>query len=459
MMYPTILIVDDEPSILQALSGLLADEGFKVLAGQNGYEALKLIEAESPDLVLLDIWMTGIDGIETLMEIRKDNPHLPVVIITGHGNIETAVRATKLGAFDLIEKPLSIERVIVAINNALNFRKLEEENRYLRKKMLENSTIDGNSPATRMLREAIEKAALSDTRILIYGEHGTGKRMVARMIHLLGPRADAPLIELNCAVVPEHLIESDLFGCEKGALPGADSKSIGKFELASNGTLFLCEINDMSLKMQAKFLHALKTRQIQRVGGQRMIDVNARVIGASHKDLEKEVKRGKFRKDLYYRLSAYPIVVPPLRERAGDIPVLAKRFLTEFAKTSRTRKKKISSAALEILRRCAWPGNVRELKNLVERLAILVQRDVIGPEDIPAAYRADSARQGLGDGHEAMAVANFKDAKRAFEETYLTKRLMENDYNITRTAKAIGVDRGYLSRRLKALEIQVNGGR
>jgi len=452
-MFPTILIVDDEPSILQTLSGLLLDEGFEVLTGQNGYEALKLVEAESPDLVLLDIWMPGLDGIETLKEIRKNNPHLPVIIITGHGTIETAVRATKLGAFDLIEKPLSIDRVIVAINNALNFRRLEEENRYLRKKMLEKHAIDGNSPVTRALKQTIAKAAPTDSWILISGEHGTGKELVARMIHLLSPRADCPLIDVNCAAIAEDLIESDLFGHEKGVRPGAKFKKIGKFELAHGGTLFLDEIGDMSLKMQAKILRALQAHQIQRVGGGRMIDVDVRVIAASNKNLENEILRGNFREDLYYRLNVYPIIVPPLRDRSEDIPQLVNSFLAEFAEINGDRKKAISPRALDLLRRYVWPGNVRELKNLVERLTIMVENDTIELEDIPPAYDSDKGAVEMSDEDNAFTIINFKGAKHAFEKAYLKIRLAENDYNITRTAESIGVGRSYLSKRVKALKL------
>jgi len=447
-MLPTILIVDDEPSILQTLGGLLIDEGFEVLTGQNGYEALKLIASDPPDLVLLDIWMPGIDGIETLKEIRRDNPHLPVIIITGHGSIETAVRATKLGAFDLIEKPLSIDRVIVAINNALNFHRLEEENRYLRKKMLEKNSIDGDSPVTRHLRETVVKAAPTDAWILIFGEHGTGKELVARTIHMLSPRADFPLIDVNCAAIPEDMIESDLFGHERGALEGAASKKVGKFELASGGTLFLDEIGDMSLKMQSKILRVLQAGRIQRVGGSRMIDIDVRVVAASNKNLEEEILQGRFREDLFYRLNVVPIPVPPLRDRLEDIPVLVHIFLEEFAENDRNRKKEITPAALKLLRQYGWPGNVRELKNLIERLTIMVEKDVIAPEDIPPAYSPVSV-----DGNNAYKIDNFKEAKRAFETAFLKSKLAAHDDNITRTAKTIGVGRSYLSKRMKALKI------
>jgi len=330
-MFPSILIVDDEPSILQSLSGLLSDEGFEVSTAANGYEALKIIDTEFPDLVLLDIWMPGIDGIETLKEIKKDNPYIQVIIISGHGTIETAVKATKLGAFDLIEKPLSIDKIIVAINNALNFRRLEEENRYLRKKTLEKHSITGNSPPIVALKKQIAVAAPTEAWILITGENGTGKELVARTIHQLSSRADYPLVNVHCAAIPEELIESELFGQEKGALFDSATKKIGKFELANNGTIFLDEIGDMSLKTQSKILRVLEENQFQRVGGSRTLSVNVRVIASSNKDLEKEIEKGNFREDIYYRLNVIPIEVPPLRDRFEDIPFLVETFFAECA--------------------------------------------------------------------------------------------------------------------------------
>jgi two-component system nitrogen regulation response regulator NtrX len=288
-MFPSVLIVDDEPSILQTLGGLLSDEGFEVITAPNGYEALKIIDTESPDLVLLDIWMPGIDGIETLKEIRRENPYIQVIIITGHGTIETAVKATKLGAFDLIEKPLSIDKVILSINNALNFRRLEEENRYLRRKTLEKNSIDGHSPLVSTLRKQIDAVAPTDSWVLINGENGTGKELVARTIHQLSSRSEYPLVDVNCAAIPEELIESELFGHEKGSFAGAVTKKIGKFELASNGTIFLDEIGDMSLVTQAKILRVLQEQQFQRVGGSRTLKVSVRVIAASNKDLNNEI--------------------------------------------------------------------------------------------------------------------------------------------------------------------------
>lgn len=451
-MFPSLLIVDDEPSILQSLGGLLSDEGFEVTTAANGYEALKTIEAESPDLVLLDIWMPGIDGIETLKEIKKENPNIQVIIITGHGTIETAVKATKLGAFDLIEKPLSIDKVIVAINNALNFRRLEEENKYLRKKTLERNSINGNSLKTVELKNNIAKAAPTDTWILIIGENGTGKELVARMIHHLSPRADQPLIDVSCAAIPENLIESELFGHEKGAFSGATSKKIGKFELASNGSIFLDEIGDMSLNTQAKILRVLQEKKIQRVGGSRTISVDVRVIAASNKNLEEEIEKGRFREDLYYRLNVLPIKVPPLRQRADDIPILVEAFLEDFAIQNRDKRKKITSDALEILGNYTWPGNVRELKNLVERLAILVDGDAIDSRDIPDVYNLDSYLVNDLSEYQFLDLDTLKDARLAFEQEFITRKLMQQRNNVTKTAEVIGVGRSFLHKKIKSFK-------
>jgi len=452
-MFPSILVVDDEPSILQTLSGLLSDEGFEVTTAANGYEALKLIEADSPDLVLLDIWMPGIDGIETLKEIKKENPNIQVVIITGHGTIETAVKATKLGAFDLIEKPLSIDRVIVAINNALNFRRLEEENKYLRKKTLERNSINGQSPKTIELKNKIARAAPTDSWILITGENGTGKELVARTIHQLSARADRPLIDVSCAAIPEDLIESELFGHEKGAFAGVVSKKIGKFELANNGTIFLDEIGDMSLTTQAKILRALQEQKIQRVGGNRTISVDVRVIAASNKNLEAEIEKGRFREDLYYRLNVFPIEVPSLKERIDDIPILVETFLEDFATRNRSRKKKITPAALDILCGYSWPGNIRELRNLVERLLIMVDGDTIDARDIPEAYNLDGCREMQAADLPFFQIDDLKKAKMAFEKEFINRKLIQYRNNITRTAQAIGVGRSYLHKKIKMLDL------
>jgi len=450
-MFPSILIVDDEPSILQSLSGLLADEGFEIKTASNGYEGLKIVEEGSPDLVLLDIWMPGIDGIETLKEIKKNYPTIPVIIITGHGTIETAVKATKFGAYDLIEKPLSIDKIIVTINNALNFRRLEEENKYLRKKTIEKHSITGNSPQIAALKKQIGLVAPTDTWILITGENGTGKELVARTIHQLSSRVDQPLIDVNCAAIPEELIESELFGHEKDAFSGATSKKRGKFELANNGTIFLDEIGDMSLKTQAKILRVLQEQQFQRVGGGRILSVNVRVIAASNKDLEQEIEKGNFREDLYYRLNVIPVEVPPLRERSEDIPLLVETFLDECAKQNRSTKKTMSGEAIEAILAYSWPGNVRELKNLVERMAIMVEGDIIEASDLPSLYNPEIMEMTRFFEEQFFLIDCLKDARKAFEKVFIKRKLLQNKSNISKTAKVIGVKQSYLNKKIKKL--------
>ena len=443
-MFPSILIVDDEPSILQSLSGLLTDEGFEIYTADNGYEALKIIDAEMPDMVLLDIWMPGIDGIETLKEIKKSNTTLPVIIITGHGNVETAVKATKLGAFDLIEKPLNIDKVIVAINNALNFRRLEEENRYLRKKTLEKHSISGNSSPVQALNLQIAAVAPTGSWVLIKGENGTGKELVARTIHQLSPRAECPMIDVNCAAIPETLIEDELFGHEKGAVAGTSTKKIGKFELANTGTLFLDEIGDMSLTTQAKILRVLDEKKFQRVGGGRVLTADVRVIAATNKDLEAEIEKGNFREDLYYRLNVVPIQVPPLRERADDIPILVEIFLAEAAASNRDKRKRVHADAMTVLVNYTWPGNVRELKNLIERLAIMIPAETITVADLPANLRG--VAPGAGD---LFAIERLDRARARFEFEYVQRKLNAMANDVAKTAAAIGVSPGYIRTLLK----------
>ncbi len=451
-MFPTILAVDDEVAILQSLSGILSDEGFEVLTASNGYEALKIIEEESPDLVLLDIWMPGIDGVETLQEIKRTNPFLQVVIISGHGTIETAVKATKLGAYDFIEKPLSIEKVVVTINNALNFRRLEEENRFLRRKTLEKHSITGNSPPIQALKKQIAVAAPTNAWILITGENGTGKELVARTIHQMSHRADKPLIDVNCAAIPDELIESELFGHEKGSFTGASTKKRGKFEVANSGTIFLDEIGDMSLKTQAKILRILQEQKFERVGGTRTLTVDVRVIAASNKDLEKEIEKETFRDDLYYRLNVIPIEVPRLRDRADDIPLLVESFLKESSEDGHCALKTMTSAAIEHLKAYHWPGNVRELKNLVERLAIMTESEVIDENDIPSSYkRTDTMTPDL----DIRDVDSLKEAKKQFEKAYILRKLSENENNISQTADSIGIERSHLHKKIKSFGLKL----
>ncbi len=452
-MYPSVMIVDDEPSILQSLSGILSDEGFEIFTASNGYEALKRIEQEAPDLVLLDIWMPGLDGIETLKEIKKNNPVIQVIIITGHGTIETAVSATKLGAFDLIEKPLSIDKVIVSINRALNYRRLEEENKYLRKKTIEKNSITGNSPAILALKKQIAVAGPTDAWILITGENGCGKELVARTLHQLSSRAHEPLVDVNCASISDDLVESELFGHEKGAFPGAAVKKRGKFELAGKGTLFLDEIGDMSIKSQGKILRVLQEKQFHRIGGSRTLEMNVRVIAATNKDIEAEIAKGNFREDLYFRLNVIPLEVPPLRQRVEDIPLLADIFLNEFARQNHCPRKTLTSAALDLLGAYSWPGNIRELKNLLERLSIMVDGGIINEKDIPFPINSGEKNEKAAQLETSLfSLSRLKDAQKAFEDEFIKRKLIQNNQDIAATARAIDVGQSHIRNYLKQVQ-------
>ncbi|MBP1714654.1 MAG: Fis family transcriptional regulator [Deltaproteobacteria bacterium] len=355
-MTQQILIVDDEDRIRQSLNGVLRDEGYEVREAKEGAQALKMVETDPPDLVLLDIWMPGIDGIETLGRIKEISPQMPVVMISGHANIELAIKAAKLGAYDFIEKPLSLEKVLLTVNNALTMSKLEQENRALRQEVQRKYEIVGTSAEIQQLKEQIKIVAPTNGWVLITGENGTGKELVARGIHQLSLRTGKPFVEVNCAAIPEELIESELFGHEKGSFTGALTKRRGKFDLANEGTIFLDEIADMSLKTQAKILRILQEQKFERVGGSEMIFIDVRVIAATNRDLQEEIQKGKFREDLYYRLNVIPLVVPPLRERKNDIPLLVNHFIQEFCSENHKESKKVSPGAMELLTAYAWPG-------------------------------------------------------------------------------------------------------
>ncbi len=448
-MYPAVLIVDDETTIIETLEGILSDDGFEVIHAFNGYEALKKIESYSPDIVLLDIWMPGMDGIETLKEIKKIAPNLPVVMITGHGSIESAVDATKSGAYDFLEKPLSIDKVMVTINNALNFRKLEEENIYLRKKSIEKNSITGTSPAVQKLYGEIMSAAPSDATILITGENGTGKEMVARTIHQFSTRPEQPFIIINCAAIPEENIDSELFGHEKGAFEEATSKNKGKFELASGGTLFLDEIGDMNINTQAKILRALESKTFQRIGGGRTLHMDVRLIASSNKNLEKEIEAGRFRKDLYFRLNVIPIHVPPLRDRKEDIPLLVDTFLEKLSRQSSGEKKTISENALNLLIDYEWQGNVRELKNLVERLSIMVDQNAIDTDDIPQPYNPQCKPADLMEKDIFLLEDNLNLAKKRFEKEFIKQKLSQGDGDLVSVAKKLGTSVNYIKKNIE----------
>lgn len=445
-MYPAVLIVDDEASIIESLEGILSDDGFEVMHAFNGYEALKKIETESPDIVLLDIWMPGMDGIDTLKEIKRMAPNLPVVMITGHGSIESAVDATKSGAFDFLEKPLSIDKVMLTISNALNFRKLEEENIYLRKKTIEKNSITGTSPAVRKLYADIMAASPTDASILITGENGTGKELVAKTIHQFSSRPEGPFIIINCAAIPEENIDSELFGHEKGAFDKAFSKNKGKFELASGGTLFLDEIGDMNINTQAKILRALESKTFQRIGGGRTLHMDVRLITSTNKNLEQEIEKENFRQDLFFRLNVIPIHVPCLRERKEDIPLLVDAFFDKLAKQSSETKKTLSPKALELLTHYPWQGNVRELKNLIERFSIMVKGKIIEVNDIPKPYNPEFSLEKSIERRQMFNVDNLELAKKNFEQEYIRQKVAQANGDLKAAAKKIGTSLPYIKK-------------
>ena len=449
-MRQKILIVDDEISILQSLNGILEDEGYGVIQASCGEEALEKAKKDPPDLVLLDIWMPGIDGMTVLDEVKKLYPLIPVIIISGHGTIETAVKATRMGAFDFIEKPLSIERVLVSIQNAIEFSRLEEENRQLRKKS--DRSIIGESAAVSNLREQIGRAAPTNATVLITGENGTGKELAARMIHVLSRRSTRPMTEVNCAAIPEELIESELFGHEKGAFTGAYEKHRGKFDSANGGTLFLDEIGDMSNRTQAKILRIIQEQVFERVGGSHPVEVDVRIVAATNKDLQKEIELGRFRQDLYYRLNVIPIFVPPLRDRLEDIPLLVEHFANEIASESALGKKRIDPLIYRVLNEYSWPGNIRELRNFIERLMIMTPGHLIGPDDLPADFR-NVLRKENGES-DYLRCPTLEEARSYFERDYLFRKLEENGWNVSVTAARVGLERSHLHKKMKTLGIR-----
>lgn len=455
-MNETILIVDDEVSICQSLSAILKDEGYQVLTAGSGEEAIKSIDIEMPQLVLLDIWLPGIDGLETLKAIKAVHPDILVIMMSGHGTIETAVKATKLGAYDFIEKPLSLDKIIILVSNAFNVIRLETENVLLKQKVSHQYELTGTSQAITELKEMIGIVAPTNAWILIMGENGTGKELVARSIHHLSHRSHKPIIEVNCAAIPEELIESELFGHEKGAFTGATEKKRGKFDLAHEGTIFLDEVADMSLKAQAKILRILQEKKFERVGGNKLIDMDVRVLAATNKDLEKEMETGNFRQDLYYRLHVIPLMVPTLRERREDIRLLVERFLLDFALKEGEPQKAITDDAIKLLMQHDWPGNVRELKNIIERLIILTPGNEISAKDIPPLHtRVDHSDVLPDNSTPPSAGDSLRDAKMDFERQFIIKKLEENEGNITRTAEAIGLERSNLHKKLKSLKVDV----
>ncbi|HXA65592.1 MAG TPA: sigma-54 dependent transcriptional regulator [Bryobacteraceae bacterium] len=445
-----ILIVDDEPLIRQSLSGVLEDEGYQTHAVGSGEECCEELRHTAYDLVLLDVWLPGMDGLETLARLQEipfaDRP--AVIIISGHGTIETAVKATKLGAFDFIEKPLTIEKVSVVAKNALQQHRLELELERLKGDGRQRLQIIGDSVSMKALRQQLGLMAATNGRVLIYGESGTGKELVAHAIHGSSQRASEAFVEVNCAAIPEDLIESELFGHRKGAFPGAVEDKIGKLQKAHGGTLFLDEVGDMSLKTQAKVLRSLDEQRFEPVGAETSIQVDVRVVAATNKNLEDEIDRGNFREDLFYRLNVIPFSVPPLRERIEDIPLLADHFLKEFTLAYGRKPKELTAEAFEVLQQHRWPGNVRELRNLMERIVIMNPQVRIDARHIPLN---PAKRSGLERPIERFG--SLHDVRSAAEREYILKTLDETKGNVSRTAEMLGLERSNLYRKMKALGI------
>jgi two-component system nitrogen regulation response regulator NtrX len=444
---PKILIVDDEAGIRESLSSILRDERYSVEAVESAELALERLHSGAVEVVLLDVWLPGMDGMEALSRIQSLPQPPSVIIISGHGTIETAVRATKLGAFDFIEKPLSLERIIVLVRNAIEQRRLQEENQLLHTELGHRYRIVGDSVPMKALRQQIAVTGPTNGRVLIYGESGTGKELVARSLHAASLRNKAFFVEVNCAAIPEELIESELFGHVKGSFTGASEDKIGKFAKADGGTLFLDEVGDMSLRTQSKVLRVLEEQRFERVGSNQTLHVDVRVIAATNKNLEQEIARGAFRQDLFYRLNVIPFFVPPLRDRKEDIPVLARYFLAEFSSEYGKKTRELTDGAMEILLRYPWPGNVRELRNLVERLVIVCPQARIEPHHLPPElFRgvAESPQQPYSTLHEARS---------AYEREFILRKLQEHRWNMTQTANALGLERSHLYRKMKSLGI------
>jgi DNA-binding NtrC family response regulator len=452
-MAKTILIADDEQGIRDSLQRLLEFESYHVLLATDGPSALKTAREQRVDLILLDIKMPGMDGLEVLSHVHEEQPGVPVVIISGHGTIQTAVEATRLGAYDFIEKPIDADRILLVIRNGLQQRKLLVENLSLREEFRRSSEVVGESPEILAILETVKKVASTNARVLIMGENGTGKEMIARALHQFSTRSKEPFIEVNCAAIPEELIESELFGHEKGSFTGAVSRRVGKFELADGGTLFLDEVGDMSLNAQAKVLRVLQESVFERVGGTESNKVDVRVIAATNKDLLAASQDGTFREDLYYRLNVVPITVPPLRKRISDLPALVDHFLQQSAVELGQPPKKMSKRAIELLKEYSWPGNVRELKNLIERLVILAPGGTIEAEDLPE----------LGPGKKVDDLffdkESYGDFRAAMEKEFFERKLRLYGFNVSKTARKLGMQRSNLYKKLEKYDIPYKPGK
>ena len=445
----SILIVDDEPGVRTALGGVLRDEGYTVEAVESGEACLERVVGQAFDLVLLDVWMPGIDGLETLQRLRERQVDAQVVVISGHGSVESAVRAIKLGAYDFVEKPLSLDKAVLVVRNALRQRLLEAENRDLRAQVDRRFVMVGDSPVMRHLREQVLLAAPTNGRVLVLGENGTGKELVARTLHAHSRRRSEPFVEVNCAAIPEELIESELFGHSKGAFTGAVADRRGRFEHAHGGTIFLDEIGDMSLKTQAKVLRALQEQVIQPVGGTSSVRVDVRVVAATNKDLQEEIRAGRFREDLFFRLNVVPIFVPPLRDRTDDVPRLAEHFMATLAAEYGRRVKRFAPEAMARLQRYPWPGNVRELHNVVERLLIMVHESTVTLQDV--SFVGDAPMTQVAPA--AALTLPLAEARDRFERDYILHVLAASQGNISRTADVLAVERSNLYKKMRAFGI------
>ncbi len=458
MPHETILIIDDEESVRKSLADVMRDEGYDVVTAASGRESIDLLSEIQPSLVLLDIAMPEMDGIETLRRIKDIRPEMPIIMVTGHGTIDTAVKTVKMGAYDFLVKPPQLDHLILVVQHGLEEYRLREENQTLRQRIERRYEIVGESRQIMSLKQQIALAGPTNGWVLIHGESGTGKELVARAIHRASRRADGPFVEVNCAAIPQELIESELFGHERGAFTGATGMKRGKFEVADGGTIFLDEIADMTLATQAKVLRVLEGQEFQRVGGTKTLKADMRVIAASNKNLGDEIRKGIFREDLYYRLNVLPLEVPPLRERSDDIPRLIQYFLLEFSREYGQKVKTMDTEALELFVRYPWPGNVRELRNIIERLVIMIPGHRIGIQEVPPPVNTDKSGS-----KSALTVAvavtsrfsTLRDARAEFEREFITRKLAENGGNISKTADAIGVERSNLHRKIKSFGIEV----
>jgi two-component system nitrogen regulation response regulator NtrX len=450
----SILVVDDEQGIRQVLQDVLGDEGHQVVTVEDGFQALEILEKEAVDLVILDVWLPNMGGIDVLKRVRKGWPDIEVVVISGHANINMAVQAVKIGAFDFLEKPLSLDKTITVVENALKLEELKRENRSLKESIFFEDEMIGSGEGMGKVKELIDQSAGSEARILILGENGTGKELVARQIHRGSPRAKAPFVEVNCASIPETLIESELFGHEKGAFTDAHARRKGKFELADGGTLFLDEIADMSLSTQAKVLRVLQEMKFERIGGEKSVSVDVRVIAATNKNIQEEIRTGRFREDLYFRINVIPIFVPPLRERAEDLQALIDYFMVKFKRSAESEAKRFSEDAMQLLQTYFWPGNVRELKNFIERINIMTEENVISSDSVRRylTSRTDWEREEVLKGFESMKLNEAKDE---FEREFLVKKLEENEQNIARTSRALGITPSHLHNKIKKHGIEI----